>query len=119
MLDVVDQRGKCLLVRRRQTPFEFFRIEAGICPADRNNRSIDIGKDVGGRAQDDHWRGDENQQRENDKCVQPVESNFDDLHILRFLLSRSRLSLAFICIAARLTFSKLVFCTIHAIRLSS
>jgi len=56
MLDIVDQRGESLLVGRGQAPFEFFRIEAGICPADRNDRNIDVGKDIGGRAQDDHRR---------------------------------------------------------------
>jgi hypothetical protein len=55
-------------------------VEAGICPADRNDRNIDVGKDVGGSAQDDHRRGDEDQQRKNDKCVRSIESKFDDPH---------------------------------------
>jgi len=33
------------------TALEFFRIETGICPADRNDRNINIGEDVRGRAQ--------------------------------------------------------------------
>ena len=54
MLDIVDQRGQRLLVRRRQAALKLFRIQSRIRPANRDHRDIDVRKDVRRRPQNDH-----------------------------------------------------------------
>ena len=73
VLDVVDQRGRCLLKWGSEPPFHFFRIEAGVLPGDRNHGDIDVGEDVGRRAQDDDRAHDEDEQGQDNKGVRPIQ----------------------------------------------
>ena len=82
MLNVVDQRCERLFVGRGESALEFLGVEPRVLPPDRDNRNVDVREDVGRRTKDDHRRGDENQQRKDNKSVRSVESNFDDLHIV-------------------------------------
>jgi hypothetical protein len=50
-------------------------------PSHGNDGNIDIREDIGGRAQNYHWRQDQNQQRNHNKCVRAIESKLDNPHI--------------------------------------
>jgi hypothetical protein len=49
-------------------------------PANRDDGDVDVGKNVDGRAENDDRRGDQDEQREHDECVWPVESDSDNPH---------------------------------------
>ena len=83
MLDVVDQRGQRALVDGGDAAFHLLRVEAGIGPAHGDDRDIDVWKDVGGRRQDHQRAEDQNQQRQHDEGVGPVERNPNNPHLRR------------------------------------
>jgi len=83
MLNIIDQRSECLLIRCRKAPFELLWIQSGISPPNRNNRDIDIGENVRRCPQNNDWTQDEDEQRKNYKSVRPVQGCFYNPHIGR------------------------------------
>ena len=63
VLDVVDEGGEGLLVGRGEAAFEFFWREACVLPGDGDDGDVDVGKDVGGGAEDEDRRSDQDEDR--------------------------------------------------------
>ncbi len=82
VLDIIDERRKSLLVRRGQSRLDIFWIEPGVRPRDRDHWDIDIGKDVGGRAENHGRAQQENEQSQDDKGIRSIEGQSDNPHIL-------------------------------------
>ena len=55
-------------------------------PYRRHHRDVDRRKDVGGGAQDRQHTHEQNQNRENEKGIRPLEGDFDDPHAVLTLL---------------------------------
>src|SRR4029077_13450366 len=80
VLDVVDRRGENALEAGREPAFHLFRIEPSELPGDSDLGNIDVRKDVRWRAQDYDRAGQQNQQRQNDKCIRTIESESNYPH---------------------------------------
>jgi hypothetical protein len=80
-LDVVDQRGEGFFEGRGEAAFELFRVEAGVLPGDGDDGDVDVGKDVRGGTQDEDRRSDQDEDREDNKGIRPVESEPDNPHV--------------------------------------
>ncbi len=79
-LDVVHRGREHALVRGRDPPFQLLGVQPGVLPGHRDDRDVDRGKDVGGRARDDDRTGDQDQEREDDEGVRPIQGDPDDPH---------------------------------------
>jgi len=62
VLDVIDGGGEDALVDGGDTAFEFFGVEAGILPGYGDDRNIDVGEDVRGRAHEHDGAQQEDEQ---------------------------------------------------------
>ena len=79
-LDVVHRGREHALVRGRDPPFQLLGVQPGVLPGHRDDRDVDRGEDVGGRARDDDRTGDQDQEREDDEGVRPIQRDPDDPH---------------------------------------
>src|SRR5581483_867183 len=80
VLNVVDEICERLLVGSRQPALELLGAEAGVLPGDGDDWNIDVGKDVGRCAQNDHRGGNQNQNCQHDEGVRPVQGQAHDRH---------------------------------------
>src|SRR5271168_1691527 len=80
VLNVVNQCGDRLLEWSREPPFYFFRIQTGVLPGNRHNRNVDVWEDIGWRTQDHERTQDQNEQRQDDERVRPIQGQFNDPH---------------------------------------
>jgi hypothetical protein len=80
VLDVVDQRGQRLLERRGEPVLDLFRPKPRVLIRDRDDRDIDVGKDVRRGQQPRPNAGNQNHHREHDKRVGPIKREFDNPH---------------------------------------
>ena len=80
MLDVIDEGGEGSLVRAGDASLNFFRAEAGVLPGDGDDGDIDVGEDVGGGTQDEHRRRNQDEDRQDDKGIGPVQREPDNPH---------------------------------------
>ena len=79
-LDVVHRGGEHALVGGGDPPFQLLGVEPAVLPGHRDDRDVDRGKDVGGRARDDDRTGDQDQESEDDEGVRPIQRDADDPH---------------------------------------
>ncbi len=80
VLHVIDQRGQRLLVRRGQPAFDLFGVQARVLPGHCHDWNVDVRKDVGGCSQDHDRAQQQNQQRQHDERVGPVQRNLHNPH---------------------------------------
>jgi hypothetical protein len=80
VLHVVDGRLRNALVGQGDAACHLLRLQAGVTPDGRDNRDVDGGKDVDSRARDGQHTHQEDQDRENQKGIRPLERDFDDPH---------------------------------------
>ena len=80
VLHVVNQRRQRLLVRRRQPAFDLFCVQTRVLPRNCHDRDVDVREDVRRCAQNHDGTQQQNQQRQHDERVRPVQRNLDDPH---------------------------------------
>ena len=86
VIDVGHRGGEKTLILRRDSRLHVLGAQAAIIPQHRDDRNVYVRKDVGGRAKN-HQRADqENEQRQYDKRIRPVECDLNDPHWAMTLL---------------------------------
>ncbi len=80
MFDIVDERRQCALIGGGQTAFELFGIEAGIGEIDRDDRNVDIGKQIGRGAKHHDRAEDQDQERQHHEGVGAIQGKLDNPH---------------------------------------
>src|SRR5579871_1195616 len=80
VFDIGDGGGEEAFVLRSDALFHVLCAQANVIPKNRDNRNVDVRENVDGRA-DDYQRADQqNQQRQYDESVGPVEGDLNDPH---------------------------------------
>ena len=69
------------LVNGRDALFHLLGAQAGVVESRGDDRDIDVRKDIGGRAEDDDRRQNQNQQRQHDERVGPRQRKSDNPHL--------------------------------------
>jgi hypothetical protein len=80
VLDAIDESSGDFFEGGGDAAFDLNGREAGVLPGDRDDRNINVGKDVGGSAQDENRRRDEDEDREHDKRVGSIQREPDYAH---------------------------------------
>ena len=83
VLDVVDHGLRGALREQHDAVGHFLRQQARIAPDDRRNGNLDVGEDVGGRAQDGEHAEEHDQRRQHRKRVGPLQRYSDNPHTLQ------------------------------------
>src|SRR5450830_47549 len=82
MLNIIDRRSQTTFIRRRNPLPHFLRRKTTIVPDNADNRDINVGQNIRRHFGQDQGRGQQNEQRHDDKSVGAPKSNLNNPHVL-------------------------------------
>lgn len=80
MLNVIDRDAQRAFVAINDALLDVLRVQPAVLPDDADDRNVDAGKNIGGRAQQNKRREQQQQQRGHHKSVGPAQSKTDNPH---------------------------------------
>jgi hypothetical protein len=81
MFHVVDKSCEHPLVDRGHAPLHLLGAHAGEVPDHGDDRDVDFRENIGGCPEDDNRAQNEDEERDDDERIRPVESDSNDPHI--------------------------------------